>query len=117
MFKITPRAAEQILQAARQGGTEGMALRFAARQKEDGIHVNDPHHVDAPDNPQLVEGHRDQNGHKQLEETFHPKVDNPETPRVHQLFLFSLNVEGGLAGIRLPEVIPAAYFGQDDTTL
>ncbi len=36
MFKITPRAAEQILQAARQGGTEGMALRFAARQKEDG---------------------------------------------------------------------------------
>jgi iron-sulfur cluster assembly protein len=36
MFKITPRAAEQILQAARQGGTEGMALRFAAQQKEDG---------------------------------------------------------------------------------
>jgi iron-sulfur cluster assembly protein len=36
MFKITPRAAEQIRQAARQGGTEGMALRFAARQKEDG---------------------------------------------------------------------------------
>ncbi len=36
MFKITPRAAEQIRQAAKQGGTEGMALRFAARQKEDG---------------------------------------------------------------------------------
>jgi iron-sulfur cluster assembly protein len=36
MFKITPRAAEQIRQAAKQGGTEGMALRFAARRKEDG---------------------------------------------------------------------------------
>ncbi len=36
MFKITPRAAEQIREAARQGGTEGMALRFAARQKADG---------------------------------------------------------------------------------
>lgn len=36
MFKITPQAAEQIRQAAKQGGTEGMALRFAAQQKEDG---------------------------------------------------------------------------------
>jgi iron-sulfur cluster assembly protein len=36
MFKITPRAAEQIQQAAKLGGTEGMALRFAAQQKEDG---------------------------------------------------------------------------------
>jgi iron-sulfur cluster assembly protein len=36
MFKITSRAAEQILQAAKMGGTEGMALRFAAQQKEDG---------------------------------------------------------------------------------
>ncbi|MES9851683.1 MAG: iron-sulfur cluster biosynthesis family protein [Candidatus Thiodiazotropha sp. L084R] len=36
MFKITPRAAEQILQAAKMGGTEGMALRFAAQMKEDG---------------------------------------------------------------------------------
>jgi len=36
MFKITPRAAEQIRQAAKQGGTEGMALRFAAQQKADG---------------------------------------------------------------------------------
>ncbi len=36
MFKITPRAADQIRQAAKQGGTEGMALRFAAQQKEDG---------------------------------------------------------------------------------
>jgi iron-sulfur cluster assembly protein len=36
MFKITPRAAQQILQAAKMGGTEGMALRFAAQQKDDG---------------------------------------------------------------------------------
>jgi len=36
MFKITPQAAEQIRQAANQGGTEGMALRLAARKKEDG---------------------------------------------------------------------------------
>ncbi|MES9939940.1 MAG: iron-sulfur cluster biosynthesis family protein [Candidatus Thiodiazotropha sp. 6PLUC2] len=36
MFKITPRAAEQILQAAKMGGTEGMALRFAAQKKDDG---------------------------------------------------------------------------------
>ena len=36
MFKLTTQAAVQIQQAAKQGGTEGMALRFAARQKEDG---------------------------------------------------------------------------------
>ncbi|MBT2970489.1 MAG: iron-sulfur cluster assembly accessory protein [gamma proteobacterium symbiont of Ctena orbiculata] len=36
MFKITPRAAQQIQQAAKMGGTEGMALRFAAQKKEDG---------------------------------------------------------------------------------
>ncbi|MCU7886192.1 MAG: iron-sulfur cluster assembly accessory protein, partial [Candidatus Thiodiazotropha sp. (ex Lucinoma annulata)] len=36
MFKITPRAAQQIQQAAKMGGTEGMALRFAAQLKEDG---------------------------------------------------------------------------------
>jgi iron-sulfur cluster assembly protein len=36
MFKITSRAAQQILQAAKMGGTEGMALRFAAQRKEDG---------------------------------------------------------------------------------
>ena len=36
MFKLTPQAAEQIQQAAKQGGTEGMALRFAAQRKEDG---------------------------------------------------------------------------------
>lgn len=36
MFEITESAAEQVLAAARQGGTEGMALRMAARQKEDG---------------------------------------------------------------------------------
>ncbi|MCU7930622.1 MAG: iron-sulfur cluster assembly accessory protein [Candidatus Thiodiazotropha sp. (ex Codakia rugifera)] len=36
MFKITPRAAQQILQAAKMGGTEGMALRFAAQMKGDG---------------------------------------------------------------------------------
>ena len=36
MFKITPRAAEQILQAAKMGGTEGLPLRFAAQQKDDG---------------------------------------------------------------------------------
>jgi iron-sulfur cluster assembly protein len=36
MFKITPRAAEQIRQAANLGGTEGMALRLAAQKKEDG---------------------------------------------------------------------------------
>ena len=36
MFEITQSAAEQVLAAARQGGTEGMALRMAARRKEDG---------------------------------------------------------------------------------
>ncbi|MDJ0806870.1 MAG: iron-sulfur cluster biosynthesis family protein [Gammaproteobacteria bacterium] len=36
MFKLTPQAAEQVQQAAKQGGTEGMALRFAAHRKEDG---------------------------------------------------------------------------------
>ncbi len=36
MFEITETAARQVLAAAKQGGTEGMALRMAARQKEDG---------------------------------------------------------------------------------
>ncbi|MCB2263737.1 MAG: iron-sulfur cluster assembly accessory protein [Candidatus Thiosymbion ectosymbiont of Robbea hypermnestra] len=36
MFKITAAAAEQILSAARQGGTEGLSLRLAAHQKPDG---------------------------------------------------------------------------------
>ena len=36
MFKITPRAAQQIQEAAKMGGTEGMALRFAAQKNEDG---------------------------------------------------------------------------------
>ena len=36
MFDITEAAADQIRSAAQQAGTEGMALRLAARQKEDG---------------------------------------------------------------------------------
>ena len=36
MFKVTPAAAEQVKNAAQQGGTEGMALRLAAQKKADG---------------------------------------------------------------------------------
>jgi iron-sulfur cluster assembly protein len=36
MFKITTSAAEQIKVAAEQGGTEGMALRFATKENQDG---------------------------------------------------------------------------------
>jgi iron-sulfur cluster assembly protein len=36
MFKLTPTAAGQVRTAARQGGTEGMALRLAAQQRPDG---------------------------------------------------------------------------------
>ncbi len=36
MFKITTAAADQIKVAAEQGGTEGMALRFVARENQDG---------------------------------------------------------------------------------
>jgi iron-sulfur cluster assembly protein len=36
MFKITPRAAQQIQQAAKMGGTEGMPLRFATQKNDDG---------------------------------------------------------------------------------
>jgi len=36
MFEITESAAAQVLVAAEQGGTEGMALRMAAQRKEDG---------------------------------------------------------------------------------
>ncbi|MCB1761025.1 MAG: iron-sulfur cluster assembly accessory protein [Gammaproteobacteria bacterium] len=36
MFEITEAAANQIRSAAQQAGTEGMALRLAARMKEDG---------------------------------------------------------------------------------
>lgn len=36
MFKVTQAAAEQVKNAAQQGGTEGMALRLAAQKKPDG---------------------------------------------------------------------------------
>lgn len=36
MFKVTPQAAEQVKEAAQQGGTVGMALRLAAQQRPDG---------------------------------------------------------------------------------
>ena len=36
MFEVTETAARQIQNAAREGGTEGMALRLAARRKGDG---------------------------------------------------------------------------------
>ena len=36
MFKVTQRAAEQVVAAAEQGGTTGMALRLAAQQRPDG---------------------------------------------------------------------------------
>ena len=36
MFKVSEAAAAQVRQAAQQSGTEGMALRLAARQKPDG---------------------------------------------------------------------------------
>jgi iron-sulfur cluster assembly protein len=36
MFKLTTAAAEQVLRAAKEGGTEGMSLRLAATQNQDG---------------------------------------------------------------------------------
>ncbi len=36
MFKVTLAAADQVREAAKQSGTEGMALRLAASQKPDG---------------------------------------------------------------------------------
>jgi iron-sulfur cluster assembly protein len=36
MFRVTATAAEQVHQAARQGGTEGLALRLAAQKNPDG---------------------------------------------------------------------------------
>ena len=36
MFKVTPAAAVQVKIAAQQGGTEGLALRFAATRRQDG---------------------------------------------------------------------------------
>lgn len=36
MFKVTEAAAEQVRNAAQQGGTEGMALRLAAQRHADG---------------------------------------------------------------------------------
>lgn len=36
MFKVTTAAAEQVRSAAKQGGTEGLALRLAANRKPDG---------------------------------------------------------------------------------
>jgi iron-sulfur cluster assembly protein len=36
MFRLTRAAADQVLQAAKQGGTEGLSLRLAAHRKSDG---------------------------------------------------------------------------------
>lgn len=36
MFQLTDKAAAQVREAAKNGGTEGMALRMAANKKEDG---------------------------------------------------------------------------------
>jgi len=36
MFTVTNAAARQVLAAAEQGGTQGMALRLAAHQQQDG---------------------------------------------------------------------------------
>lgn len=36
MFKLTTAAAEQVLKAAKQGGTEGLSLRLAASSNSDG---------------------------------------------------------------------------------
>ncbi len=36
MFRLTRSAADQVLQAARQGGTQGLSLRLAAHRKPDG---------------------------------------------------------------------------------
>lgn len=36
MFKVTAAAAEQVLRAAKQGGTEGLSLRMAATRRADG---------------------------------------------------------------------------------
>jgi iron-sulfur cluster assembly protein len=36
MFKVTEAAAKQVMSAAQQGGTEGMALRLAAQKHADG---------------------------------------------------------------------------------
>lgn len=36
MFKMTTAAAEQVVKAAKQGGTEGMSLRLAAARSQDG---------------------------------------------------------------------------------
>ncbi len=38
MFKVTPAAAEQVRNAAKQGGTEGMVLRLAAQKHADGTY-------------------------------------------------------------------------------
>lgn len=36
MFTVTPAAAEQVRNAAKQGGTEGLSLRLAAQKNPDG---------------------------------------------------------------------------------
>ena len=36
MFKVTPSAAEQVIAAAQQSGTEVMSLRLAAQKRPDG---------------------------------------------------------------------------------
>ncbi|MCG8428089.1 MAG: iron-sulfur cluster assembly accessory protein [Chromatiales bacterium] len=36
MFELTQSAAEQVRAASKEGGTEGMALRLAAKMKQDG---------------------------------------------------------------------------------
>ncbi|HDK37639.1 MAG TPA: iron-sulfur cluster assembly accessory protein [Thiolapillus brandeum] len=73
MFTITPAAAKQIKIAAEQGGTEGMALRMAVREKKDGSYdyymgFDEPTDTDQRINSEGVEVIMDPSFEKYLEE-------------------------------------------------
>ena len=55
----------------------------SAQEIEDGIQIDGAQRRDPPHQPHFVEDDGDHHGDEEFEESFHPQMDDPETPGVH----------------------------------
>src|SRR5271169_5398674 len=68
----------------------------SASQIEDRVEVYDPGGGNARDDAQLIENDRDRSSDEQLEEIFHPEVNDPEAPGInHRKIAGAAVKEGG----------------------
>jgi len=61
----------------------------------DGVEINDTDGSLARDNAEQEVDHRHHDGREQLEESLHPQMDDPETPRIHDGVICSTAEEHG----------------------